>query len=173
MTKKYVPPGSKAKSNPKFSRPLGRGPKSRGPAFTYQKPPDTSNEELFPELGDKKAGDETGSMSTLPTNVGKWGTSITIGPEKPDTQRPTPKPVPTVESSSANDSEIDPCRRVLDVDTRFALATMLRRQREAEELNALNGYRDDYVYLHELEELEHDRMLAAEYDSDYESDMSD
>jgi hypothetical protein len=191
MSAKYVPPRSNATNpaaNHKFSSSSNRVSKyssmtHRKHAFTYEKPPDTSSSELFPELGNPPEGEgegEDGSnvATTEPASLGMWGSDITTNSEQPIIQTRALNPVQKTGRTSTMplsvcDHTLDSEQTIINVDTSFAIATMLRRQRESEELNALNGYRDDYVYPHELDELYHERMLAADYDSEYESDASD
>lgn len=151
MSTKYKPPGSKTGSKSNSPRRKSRFISTEP---VKEKPPDTSSSDLFPTLGGENNAAPTTATAT------KWGGGVIIHSEPPRTQH--------IKSETV--VKLDICNkrkpRVIDVDPSFAIATMNRQNREAAELNSLNGYRDDYVYLHELDELERDRDMASDDDND-------
>ena len=168
MSAKYTPPGSKVA--PKFSA-FPRRNRFVATESIKEPPPNTSSSELFPVLGETNGNSSDippVSLSTStppPTTV--WGASA--WPEQPGAPKAVTRTLPPIDDSvSVKYSTISEplARKTFDIDPRFAIAAMNRRKREADELNSLNGYRDDYVYLHELDALERDRALSSDCDSD-------
>ena len=165
MSAKYTPPGSKVV--PKMaSRPR------INPFITVKEtPPDTSSSDLFPELGggNGKLSPSTPTPTPMATSTPppiSWGKIAQL--EQPSAPKITPRTIP---KNDIDPPVIQTKHKVIDVDPSFAINAMYRRKREAAELNSLNGYRDDYIYLHELDELECGCGCAS--DSEYDSDLSD
>ena len=155
----YRPPGSKSSSAPthptESSRQRNRFISSRP---IVEKPPDTSCDSLFPELGGTKPPGDTVNNTSVKTTA--WGPMPAVVRPMPAVVRPTPTvhpapPPPMVgKSKHPKKKPVSRSRRkiFLTFDSQCATQLMHSRKMEEEELNALSGYRNDYVYLHELDD---------------------
>lgn len=163
MSSAYKPPGSKKSSTSTSHESLRRN------RFTDNKPvvektPDTSCDSLFPELS---VTPNTQSPTTNPPIPNAWDKSPSAAPK----QVINPPHVTNIgKELEMKQEKPTHCKqnRIIKVDNRLFMQTMYTRKMEEQEMNALSGYRNDYVYLHELDE---PIYCDSDYDSDDDSDM--
>ena len=159
----YRPPGSKSSSTPAntslSSHQRNRFISSRP---IVEKPPDTSCESLFPELVTIPSESISNDIH-VKTATSVWGAvpTVSVTPTTPPPPIPSPLPPPTTKpihsttmftKHSKRNTPSRPQRVPFNFDNHYATQLMHDRKIEEEELNALSGYRNDYVYLHELDD---------------------
>jgi hypothetical protein len=142
MSSTYKPPGSKKSSTSQDSPQRNRFTDSKPDA---EKPPDTSCDSLFPELS---VTPNTQPPANKKHISNAWGKVSSAAPNPAITPSNVTNIGKELETLSAH------CKKnhIIEVDNRVFMQTMHNRKMEERELNALSGYRNDYIYLHELDE---------------------